>query len=145
VLAAYLDAQRALAADDDAAARAAAGKVSAALSGVDMTLLEGAAHEAWMADRGPLDAAAASFAEAGDIAARRDALRNLSERLWATLDRFGAAAGTVRLFHCPMADGGQGADWLQRDAGTANPYYGASMLRCGSQIDSLTAPVGEER
>ena len=46
---------------------------------------------------------------------------------------------TVRLFHCPMAHDSQGADWLQLAVETANPYFGAAMLRCGSQTDSLTA------
>lgn len=34
--------------------------------------------------------------------------------------------------HFPMAFGGRGGDWLQADKKINNPYYGASMLRCGS-------------
>ena len=34
--------------------------------------------------------------------------------------------------HCPMALGGKGADWIQRGSEVRNPYYGASMLSCGS-------------
>lgn len=41
----------------------------------------------------------------------------------------------VRLYHCPMAN----AYWLQPTAETtvANPYYGASMSRCGARVDHL--------
>ena len=145
VLSAYLAAQRALAADDDAAATTAAGNVVAALGGVDMALLEHEAHLAWMEDLPPLRKSAVAFADAGDIAARRVALRPLSTNLWQSLNRFGVARNEpVRLFHCPMADDNKGADWLQLASGTANPYFGASMLRCGSQTDSLTVSVGEE-
>lgn len=34
--------------------------------------------------------------------------------------------------HCPMALEGAGADWLQRKDKVRNPYFGASMLSCGS-------------
>lgn len=41
------------------------------------------------------------------------------------------------VFHCPMAAGGKGADWLQSSEGTKNPYYGKSMLACGSKVRAL--------
>jgi RND family efflux transporter MFP subunit len=39
----------------------------------------------------------------------------------------------VRVFKCPMKH----ANWIQLGEQTANPYYGASMLTCGSPIESL--------
>jgi hypothetical protein len=39
----------------------------------------------------------------------------------------------VRVFKCPMKH----ASWLQLGDQTANPYYGTSMLTCGSAIESL--------
>jgi Cu(I)/Ag(I) efflux system membrane fusion protein len=36
-----------------------------------------------------------------------------------------------------MAFGNSGADWLQADKSVANPYFGASMLRCGSVKSEL--------
>ncbi len=38
------------------------------------------------------------------------------------------------IVHCPMAFGDQGAQWVQRDGKVANPYFGASMLRCGDKL-----------
>lgn len=35
-------------------------------------------------------------------------------------------------FHCPMAFDDRGADWLQPKNDLLNPYFGASMLKCGS-------------
>jgi len=146
VLTAYLAAQAALAADDDGQAAVAAATLAAVLGTVDMMLLAGAAHDAWMTDRADLDRAAGKFASAADIAGRRAVLQVLTERLWTALARFGVAGeGTVRKFHCPMANDSQGADWLQSATAAANPYFGAAMLRCGSQTDSLTVATAEGR
>jgi hypothetical protein len=32
---------------------------------------------------------------------------------------------------------GDGADWIQPDGETANPYYGAAMPRCGVRVRAL--------
>jgi len=43
-----------------------------------------------------------------------------------------------------MALDGAGANWLQDGKTTVNPYYGCSMLRCGSQVAGLgDLPDGE--
>ncbi len=34
--------------------------------------------------------------------------------------------------HCPMADDGNGADWVQQEGDIANPYFGTAMKGCGS-------------
>lgn len=42
------------------------------------------------------------------------------------------AAKAYEVFYCPMAKG----YWIQGDSdGVRNPYYGASMLKCGSSVD----------
>ena len=38
---------------------------------------------------------------------------------------------------CPMADEGRGAYWLSRENEIKNPYYGATMLRCGETIERI--------
>ncbi|MBE0566799.1 MAG: DUF3347 domain-containing protein [Krumholzibacteria bacterium] len=77
-------------------------------------------------------------AAAEGIVARRLAFEPLSDGLWTVLERFDAGeAAPVRRFHCPMALDGAGAYWLQAGPVTANPYYGASMLRCGEQTATL--------
>jgi len=44
---------------------------------------------------------------------------------------------TIFIQRCPMADSGEGARWLSFSDQIRNPYYGASMLKCGSVIDSI--------
>jgi hypothetical protein len=36
-----------------------------------------------------------------------------------------------------MAFDSKGANWIQAGETTANPYYGATMLRCGAQEEVL--------
>ncbi len=42
-------------------------------------------------------------------------------------------AEKIYVYYCPMA----GASWLQKEEGTRNPYYGSSMLKCGSVKEEL--------
>jgi len=136
----------ALAADDDATASAAVLATGAALAGVQMELLAGEAHLAWMPAAKAVDAALGRLQAADDIEARRQVLGEVSDALWSALETFGVTtAAPVRLFHCPMANDGAGANWLQKSSETLNPFFGSAMLRCGSQVDSLvvsSAPEG---
>lgn len=67
--------------------------------------------------------------EAEDLDGVRSSFEALSEAILAAAPEWPASAKTQVAF-CPMAGDG-GARWLQRDGPLANPYYGASMLRCG--------------
>ncbi|KAF0094915.1 MAG: membrane-fusion protein [Puniceicoccaceae bacterium 5H] len=56
----------------------------------------------------------------------------------------GAVSGDLFLMHCPMAAGGEGADWLQPTDELRNPYYGAMMLTCGEVRANLSEPTEAE-
>ncbi len=146
VLDAYLEIQSALAGDKAPSAVQSAHDLSSALQGVDMTLLNGDGHMAWMRDLTALTTSATALAAAEDIEAQRKILLELSPALWTTLERFGYQDDrTVRKFHCPMANDSKGGDWIQLQATTANPFFGSAMPRCGSQTDSLTITAKEQR
>jgi membrane fusion protein, copper/silver efflux system len=137
VLAIYLEIQAALADDDDKAAASSVQRAMTAVDAVDMSLA-GNSHSQWMKDAADLKAAFAPVIAAKDIVARRAPLQTLTDTLWTTLQRWGQGRDeTIRLFHCPMAYGDQGGDWIQMGSVTDNPYYGSMMLRCGSQTDTL--------
>lgn len=140
VLGAYLAVGEALARDDVAGAIAAAGQARAALKEVDMALLSGEAHEAWMESAGALDAALGELVGAADIEAARKAMATVSELMIVAAKRFGPGGGAplVRL-HCPMAFDGRGADWLQRDRAVHNPYFGSAMPLCGEVVETIGA------
>ena len=108
VLVHYVAAQEALAADDlDRAHQALQGLVQNASPTLE-PLAQKAAH-------------------AADIAAVRAAFKPLSEEVMK-----GQIPKCYVVAYCPMADGDKGAHWVQKDQPQiANPYFGASMLRCG--------------
>jgi len=39
--------------------------------------------------------------------------------------------------HCPMANGGKGANWLSKENAVKNPYYGSQMLTCGKTVETI--------
>src|SRR5581483_5060687 len=68
-----------------------------------------------------------------------ESIRDAWKEISAAMIAIGKSAGvpsneaTVKVFKCPMKH----ALWLQLGEQTANPYYGASMLTCGSAVESL--------
>lgn len=45
--------------------------------------------------------------------------------------------GVIYVDHCPMANNGEGGDWLSAEKSIKNPYYGAAMMDCGTVIKTL--------
>lgn len=117
----------------DSAANASKG-IGQALGKVDMSLLQGEAHMEWMKNLQELNGVVKKIGEKEDIQNQRKAYALLSESLAATLKRFGYSLDKpLRVFRCPMAFDGRGAEWLQVSEDVQNPYFGAAMLKCGSQ------------
>lgn len=117
---AYFAMQEALAADDLHGFHVAADRLRTALAGVDGAGLDAESRDGW-----------------NDARVRFD---GVSAAAIALVRRFGYAGDApAGLAHCPMAFDNRGADWLQRGDTINNPYFGASMLRCG-EIRETFAP-----
>lgn len=71
--------------------------------------------------------AAGAVGAAKDVNAAREAFKPLSEAVIAIVKQ-DPKGHEVKLAYCPMAD----ASWLQTDEQIRNPYYGSSMLTCGT-------------
>ncbi len=137
VLAAYLTIQDALSHDLHKPAQDAAKDLAAALNDVDMGLLEGQAHMAWMKEASDLAKSANDLAGSSDIQRARSAFALLSESMIVSAKCYGVASESVHRFHCPMAFGDRGGDWLQRKEKTENPYFGSAMFRCGVMKETI--------
>lgn len=112
-------------ADDDAKAAAAAGADVAAAA---KALRSSDARVRAIAE------AADAVAAAAAIEAQRAAFLRLSEQLRPLAEHHAETIGLpFEHAFCPMANDGKGAAWLQAPGEIANPYYGASMLRCGEK------------
>jgi Cu(I)/Ag(I) efflux system membrane fusion protein len=141
----YFDIQQALSKDKLDAARKATGGLLATFDAVDMKLLEGEAHNAWMKELDGLIKSAKAMAAAKDIEKLRAGFATLSESMMVIAKRFGTSGGQPILrFRCPMAFDNRGADWLQNKPGTENPYFGSKMFKCGDQVETIHSGPAEE-
>ena len=69
-----------------------------------------------------------------DLTWVRDAYKNVSDGMIEYMRAEASTqAGNVIVF-CPMAYLDKGALWVQAEGKIANPYFGASMLRCGNKL-----------
>lgn len=71
-----------------------------------------------------------------DIATARDHFYHQS-RAMIELAQAGYHEGRLYLMFCPMARDNAGAYWLQQEDELLNPYFGDSMLRCGSNRGAI--------
>ena len=140
VLDAYLATQEALADDDFGRAQTSAKRVLDALATVDMSLLSGPGHMAWMKSLGELRSTADAVAAATGLEPARKGFALLSESMAAAVQGFGSdLARPVFQAHCPMAFDNRGASWLQDSEQIRNPYFGDAMLQCGEVTGRLTS------
>lgn len=122
IVALYLELQQALAGDDFSTAHAKAQALRTAWPG------PGGFQET-------LDA----LARAEDLSSmRRPHFEDLSNRIIALTEaRSDLLDTTLYRMNCPMVYRNRGADWLQASSDLLNPYFGASMLHCGSVVAVL--------
>ena len=128
--AAYVPVREALAGDDAARAHAALILFKQALGQADESarLAEGGE---WGRHSEAITSGLGQMEQAADIDALRAGFFPLSVAMTGMVEAYGAGQGPVYELYCPMAFGNQGATWLQSDPQVDNPYFGASMLRCG--------------
>lgn len=116
-LAQYEKVRAALASDDLAAAKSAAAPLAKDLAAV--------AKEQSKAQ--PAADAAKKLASAASLAEAREAFKAVSKRAV----HYAQGQKGFYIANCPMVDGG-GGDWVQTSTKIRNPYFGKSMLTCGS-------------
>ncbi len=104
--------------------------VRAALASDDLAAAQKAAREI------SNDENAGNLAKAATLADAREAFKKLSTRAL----RLVKHQDGFFIAHCPMAKGG-GGDWVQVTGKVNNPFFGKSMLTCGS----IKATKGEPR
>ncbi len=139
VYAAYLAAHKALASDDLDGFIAATGDMDRAIDLVDTGGLASEPLGKWRraASRLTVDPPPT------DIALSRQVFERMSQAAIDLEKRFGHdGTQTWHVAFCPMAFDNAGAVWLQHGEVIHNPYFGASMPRCGS-IRATLPPLVE--
>ena len=124
----YLDIKNALVKDNFEQAQEAVADFQAALEG---------AEKLSAAQKQNLEQSAAKLAEAKDLASFREQFASLSQQLYQVEQVSDLTNETIYLQHCPMALGGEGANWLSLEEKVQNPYMGQRMPGCGSVQETL--------
>lgn len=132
----YFTLKDALVKTDAIQAAVKAKELKTALAAVKMNKIAADVHAAWMKLAEGLTEDAAHISETKDIAHQRDHFMSLSKNMY-ELIKVAKSNDVVYYQFCPMANNGKGANWLSREAGVKNPYYGAQMLTCGKTVETI--------
>ena len=117
----YLNIKTALATDNSDEASRAANTFIKSASMVDYKVLS----------EGNLDVLrknASKIADSRSIETQRESFNDLSQNMISMTKNFKLSDKSVFVQYCPMAE----ASWLSAEKEIKNPYYGKSMLTCGS-------------
>jgi hypothetical protein len=82
---------------------------------------------------------AQKIADSKDIVIQRKEFTALSTDVIALFKHADLVSGMLYVQHCPMANDGNGGDWLSAEKKIQNPYYGSEMMECGAVISEIKA------
>ncbi len=127
-----LDLNNAFVADNATEAKELAGKMTKTMSQIDMSLLEGDAHMAWMMYSKHISEGLNAIKASDDIAEQRKSYAMVNDGLYKAVKSF-SIGETVYYQFCPMEKSG----WLSSSEEIKNPYFGSKMLSCGATKETL--------
>lgn len=133
----YIELKDALVQTDAKKASSAAKKLEAALKKVNMGLLNGEAHNTWMALFEKLNSSVKNIGQSVDVEIQRQSFSELSNHYYQAILQFDVSGLDAYYQYCPMALGNQGAYWISKDTIISNPYFGSKMLRCGETKSTI--------
>ncbi|MBL1279337.1 MAG: efflux RND transporter periplasmic adaptor subunit [Fluviicola sp.] len=122
-------------ANDDSNIKSAVKSIKNSLKGVDMSLVLGDAHNAWMKALKSMNKDLKLLDKSVSIDEQRATFLKLSKSLSDVAKQLGIKMSgnkTVYLEFCPMADNNNGGYWLSTEKLIKNPYFGKKMSKCGS-------------
>ncbi len=132
----YFSLKDALVATDLNSAKSSANKLSIAINDVKMDQLSMDVHMVWMKSLDQLKQSTAQIASAKNIEEQRKLFGILSENLYPLMKASKQETPTYYQ-HCPMANDGNGANWLSKDEKIKNPFYGSKMMGCGKTVETI--------
>ncbi len=133
----YLKMKDAFVASEAHQVMVAAQDVEKSLNKVDMGLLKGDAHMAWMEQLKTLESTINTISKLMDIEKQRTEFARFNLAFYKSLKMFGLANTTAYFQYCPMAIEDKGAYWFSETEEIRNPYFGDMMLGCGETRETL--------
>lgn len=126
LLQSYLSIKNALVAGKPANASAGADEFVKALNDIDIKIINEATRNALLKD-------ATHIAESKDISHQRELFSAFSDNMIALAKTVKLSEEPLYLAYCPMKK----SSWLSSEKTIKNPYYGSSMLTCGSIKETI--------
>lgn len=139
ILSGYLALKDALVEDDLELAKRETLVLKGRVEKVESSDFEPSAQQDWVSWQQQWVAILDRMESASDVDTLRSEFVQLSNQWVCWLRRVGSLEQTLYLEYCPMADNNQGAIWISTSNDIANPYFGASMLRCG-EVQEMLSP-----
>ena len=133
----YLIMKDAFIASDAHKVMTAATELEGALKKVDMGLLKGDAHMAWMEYLKVIEKSTSSISKLMDIEKQRSEFVKFNIAFYKSIKAFGLSDVTAYYQYCPMADKDKGAYWFSNSEEIRNPYFGDMMLGCGENRETI--------
>lgn len=128
----YINVSTALSNDDNKEAASSGMALSEIMNHIDKSAFNEEQRSLYAKNENALKEHATAIASnANNIEVQRESFEKMSEDVYALVKTFGGGRKLYKA-HCPMVD----ANWLTEKNEVKNPYYGESMLTCGS-IDEL--------
>lgn len=132
----YFALKDALVKTDGNLASTKATELLASIKAVEMSKLTTEEHSVWMKVMKDLVFDTEHIEETKDAEHQRDHFNTLSDNVYQLL-KVSSYKQPVYYQHCPMANGGKGANWLSKENAVKNPYYGSQMLSCGKTVETI--------
>lgn len=136
VYSAYFSLKDALVKDNSAIVSAQSKELLNSLNSVKMESLSTDEHTTFMNYLSELKTDAGHIAESKDIEHQREHFSSLSQNVYEVMKKI-KPAYTVYLDHCPMYNDGKGANWISKETGIKNPFYGSKMMTCGKVTETI--------
>ena len=133
----YLPMKDAFVASDAHKVMTAATDLEGALKKVEMGLLKGDAHMAWMEYLEVIEKSTKSISKLMDIEKQRNEFVKFNIAFYKSLKAFGLNDVTAYYQYCSMADKDKGAYWFSNSEEIKNPYFGDMMLGCGENRETI--------
>jgi len=133
---AYFALKDALVKGDAVEASAKGTDLLASLKGVDATKLTKEENVQWKKTQASLTTDAEHISKEKGIIKQREYFFTLSDNMYALIKTSDLDI-PVYYQNCPMYHDGKGGNWLSKEKGIMNPYYGSRMLTCGRTIETL--------
>ncbi len=133
LLQSYYEIKDALVAGDGDSASDRAEEFVRMMGEMPVNQLDAARQKSWKLRSSKILNEADKIGSTRDLARQRDLFGGFSEQFYNLLEVLDLHQDTVYLQYCPMKK----AYWMSAEQEIRNPYYGKSMLTCGTVKDSL--------